>query len=67
VNKDYDRLARAVACEHCGAKKGERCRGAKPGTHVKYTHHVRRRLANQVRGGVSLNRWLKARAEGRDE
>jgi len=46
--KDYDLLARAVACPRCGAEVGERCRGANL-PHIEGTHHLRRRLASKAR------------------
>ena len=51
--KNYNLLARTVDCPWCGAKKGERCRGARAGAHNKGTHHMRRRLATQVRRKTS--------------
>jgi hypothetical protein len=46
--RDYNLLARAVACPVCGAKKGERCRGANL-PHIKGTHYKRRGLASKAR------------------
>jgi hypothetical protein len=48
MKKDYDLLARAVACEYCGAEKGEPCRGAR-GKLRKGTHYRRRALATRLR------------------
>lgn len=49
---DYNLLARAVACEYCGARKGEPCRRGPllvAGSYIKGTHYVRRALARKVR------------------
>lgn len=48
MKKDYDLLAQAVACEYCGAQKGEPCRGARA-TVRKGTHYKRRAPAAKVR------------------
>jgi hypothetical protein len=51
VKKDYDLLAQAVACEYCGAHKGEACRraGSRGLIHIKGTHYARRWLAARIR------------------
>jgi hypothetical protein len=51
MKRDYDLLARAVDCPYCGAKTGARCFGARPGTVITHTHHLRRRLATAARRG----------------
>lgn len=47
--KDYNLLARAVACPTCFAIKGSRCFGARMGTRIKGTHWKRRAAATEVR------------------
>ena len=50
--KDYNLLARAVACVWCGAQKGEPCRRGprhEAGTPIKSTHCCRRALAAKLR------------------
>jgi len=57
VAKDYDRLARAVACPRCGAAPGDWCHGARPQTRTKHTHYARRSLAAETRRQAILNAY----------
>lgn len=62
--KDYDLLARAVACVFCGAPKGKPCVGAlnQP---IKHTHFYRRRDANEQRQAALAVRRVELRRKRR--
>jgi hypothetical protein len=47
--RDYNLLARAVACPTCWAHVGARCYGARIGTRIEGTHWKRRDFAAKVR------------------
>jgi hypothetical protein len=49
MTNDYNLLAQAVDCPRCGAKKGEKCHGARPDTRTVQTHFLRRRAAVEAR------------------